>query len=179
MRALHHQQVGSNCADSLGNSVGSGLCKHMALEVHPLGRMLELKGMGRVAIPYLGYIEVNLQIPSIRGYSKDVLMLVIPTMTYTEKVPVVVGSKIIHGAMKVITKEELVRQQMCGGRPTSLWSCLGHSSCPKNAQGGRALPEGHPLLQTLAPPCIRNSVSMTSMGTSALLMGSQSLHLGL
>ena len=38
------------------------------------------------AIPYLGYIEVNLQIPGIRGYNEDVMLLVILTMIYAEKV---------------------------------------------------------------------------------------------
>ena len=48
------------------SSVSYGFCEHMALEVNPLGRQLELEGTGRSAIPYLGYVEVNLQIPGIR-----------------------------------------------------------------------------------------------------------------
>ena len=44
----------------------------MALKVHPLERLLKLEGTSRAAIPYLGYVEVNLQIPGIRGYSEDV-----------------------------------------------------------------------------------------------------------
>ena len=55
------------------------------------------------------YVEVNLQMPGIKGYNGDVLLLVIPTMTYSEKVLVMVRSKIIDRAMGMIMKGELVR----------------------------------------------------------------------
>ena len=47
------------------SSVSSGFCKWMTLKVHPLDRLLELEGTGGSAIPYLGFVEVNLQIHSI------------------------------------------------------------------------------------------------------------------
>ena len=81
----------------------------MALRVHPSDRLLELEGTGDSSIPYLGYVEVNLQIPSIGGYNKDVLLLVILTMTYAKKVPVIVGSNIIDSAMGMITKREIAK----------------------------------------------------------------------
>ena len=67
------------------------------------------RGYWGSAIPYLGHLEVNLQIPYIKSYSEDVLPLVIPTMTYSEKVPVMVGSNIIDRVMGLLTKGELVR----------------------------------------------------------------------
>ena len=45
----------------------------------------------------------------IWGYNKDILLLVIPTMAYSEKVPFMVGSKIIDRAMGMIMKGELVK----------------------------------------------------------------------
>ena len=81
----------------------------MALKIHPLDRLLELEGPGGLAIPYLGYVEVNLQIPGIKGYNKDVLLLVITTTTYSEKMPVMVGCKIIGRVRGMIMKGELVR----------------------------------------------------------------------
>ena len=51
----------------------------MALKVYTLDRLLELEGTGGSAIPYLAYVEGNLQIPGIKGYNEDVLLLVIPT----------------------------------------------------------------------------------------------------
>ena len=91
------------------SSISSAFCDILALEVHPLGRLLELEGTGSFTIAYLGYIEVNLQVPGIKGYNEDVLLLVILTTTYSEKVPVMVGSKIIDWVMGMMTKGELAR----------------------------------------------------------------------
>ena len=81
----------------------------MALKIYPLDRLLELEGTRGSPIPYLGYVEVNLQIPGIMGYNEDILLLVILTMTYAEKVLFMMGSKIIDRVMGMITKGELVR----------------------------------------------------------------------
>ena len=89
------------------SSVSSQFCKELALEIQPLGQLLELDGTGGSAIPYLGFMEVNLQIPGIQHYNKDVLLLVIPTMTYSKMVAAMVGSKIIDKALSLITKGEL------------------------------------------------------------------------
>ena len=89
--------------------INSGFCEQMALTGHPLDWLLELEGTRGSAILYLGYVEVSLQIPGIRGYKKDILLLVILTMTYSEKVLVMVGSKIIDRVMGMITNGELVR----------------------------------------------------------------------
>ena len=81
----------------------------MALKVHPLDRLLKLEGTGRATILYIGYVEVNVLIPVIKGYNEDVVLLVIPTMTYAEKVPAMVGSKIIDRAMGMIMKGKLAK----------------------------------------------------------------------
>ena len=94
------------------SSASSGFCKQMTLKVHPLDRLLELESTGGSAIPYLGFVKVNLQIPYIKGYNEDVLLLVIPTTTYSKKVPVMVGSKIIDRVMGMIIKVELARATM-------------------------------------------------------------------
>ena len=71
------------------SSVSTKFCEDLALHIQPLGQT------GDAAIPYLWFMEVNLHIPGIRNYNKDVLLLVIPTTTYSEMVLVMVGSKII------------------------------------------------------------------------------------
>ena len=91
------------------SSVSSEVFKQMTIKVHPLDRLVELEGTRGSAIPYLGYVEVNIQIPGIQGYNEDVLLLVILTTTFSEKVPVMVGSKIIDRTIRMITKGELVR----------------------------------------------------------------------
>ena len=67
------------------------LCEDLDLKIQALGQLLELEETGSAAIPYLRFVEVNLQILGIRGYNEDVLLLAILTMAYTEGVPVMVG----------------------------------------------------------------------------------------
>ena len=88
------------------SNIHAQLCKDLDLEIQPLGQLLELEGAGGAAIPYLRFVEVNLQIPGIRGCNEDVLLLAIPTMTYSERVPVMVGSKIIDRALSYMTVGE-------------------------------------------------------------------------
>ena len=91
------------------STISARLCEELDLEIQPLGQLLELEGTGGAAIPYLGFVEVNLQIPGVRRYNEDVLLLAIPTMTYSERVPVVVGSKIIDKTLSCMTVGELAK----------------------------------------------------------------------
>ena len=65
------------------SSVSSQFCEELALEIQPLGQLLELEGTGGATISYLGFVEFNFHIPGIQHYNEDVLLLVIPTMTYS------------------------------------------------------------------------------------------------
>ena len=58
-------------------TLSSQFCKDLVLQIQPLGQLLELEGTGGSATPYLGFMEVNLQIPGIRNYNEDVLLLVL------------------------------------------------------------------------------------------------------
>ena len=114
----------------------------MALKVHPLDRLLDLEGTGGSAIPFLGYIEVNLQVPVIKGYNEDILLLVILTTTYSEKVLVMVGSKIIDRVMGMIMKWELVRATMTWKQAHFGVVMSGSPQLPKEVQGGKGCYEG-------------------------------------
>ena len=48
------------------SSIISQFCRDLALQIQPLGQFLEVEGTGGSAIPYLGFVEVNLQIPGIK-----------------------------------------------------------------------------------------------------------------
>ena len=63
------------------SSINSQFCEDLALQIQPLGWLLELEGTGGSAVLYLGFMDVNLQISGIRNYNEDGLLLVIPTMT--------------------------------------------------------------------------------------------------
>ena len=87
--------------------------------------------------------------------------------TYSKKVPVMVGSRIIDRAMGMIMKGELVRATATWKRPTSVWLCPGHYAL------NRVTPSVAP---TLLHP--RNSVWTMSMGMSIPHRGSPFLCLG-
>ena len=89
------------------SNISAQLCEDLGIEIQPLGRLLELEGTGGAAIPYLGFVEVNLQILRIRGYNEDVLLLAIPTTAYAEGVLVMVGLKIIDWTLSCMTVGEL------------------------------------------------------------------------
>ena len=91
------------------SSISSWFCEELTLQIQSLGRLLELGGTGGSAIPYLGHVEVNLPIPGIKNYNEDILLLVIPTMAYFEKIPFMVGSMIIDWAMRIIIKGEVLK----------------------------------------------------------------------
>ena len=52
--------------------VSAQFCKSLALQIQPLGWLLELEGTGGAAIPYLRFVEVNLQILGTRNDNEDV-----------------------------------------------------------------------------------------------------------
>ena len=93
-------------------SISTQFCKDLSLQIQPLGQLLELEGTGGAAIPYLRFVEVNFQILEIRNYNLDVLLLVIPTMTYSKMVLVMVGTKIINKALSLMTMGELAKATM-------------------------------------------------------------------
>ena len=140
------------------SSESSGFCEWIALKVNPLDRLLKLDGTGGSAILYFGYEGVNPQILGIRGYNEDGLLLVILTKTYSEKVPVMVGSKIIVRVMGMITKGELVRATMTWKQAHFGVVMSGHSSFPHKGAKGCGAAKGSLPLQppTLLHP--RNSV---------------------
>ena len=74
--------------------------KKMGLKIQSLENMLDIEGGGGIAIPYIGYVEVQLQIPEIKNYKENALMM------RNEKVPFEIGKIHIHAALKKMTKEE-------------------------------------------------------------------------
>ena len=95
------------------------------------------------------------------------MLLVIQTMTYSEKVPVMVWSKIIDRAMGMITKGELVRAtvtwkqaHLMGGyvwvTPAAIQKCKGEQGAMKGLP-----PPSLPIL-----PHLRNSLLTMSRGMS-------------
>ena len=89
------------------SNISAQLCKEIGLEIQTLGQLLELEGTGDAAIPYLRFVEVNLQIPRIRGYNEDVLLLAIPPQPMLREFWSWWVQKIIDRALSCMTAGEV------------------------------------------------------------------------
>ena len=105
--------------------------KKMGLKIQSLESMLDIEGGGGIAIPYIGYVEVQLQIPDIKNYKEDALMMVMNDSRYGKKVPFAIGTIHIHAALKKMTKDEWKNYD-------SIWAeCSSASFCFQSFGDGR------------------------------------------
>ena len=83
-------------------------CDEHGYEIQPLEHLVPIEGSGGANVPYLGYVEVRMQIPGINSFDRDVLMLVSPINTcYHQRVPIQIGSPIIDQVTTCISEDEL------------------------------------------------------------------------
>ena len=66
-----------------------------------------LKDFGGVDIPYIGYTQIQLKVPGIEGYEKEILVFIQKDSRYSERVPVILGTLHIKDIIETATKEEL------------------------------------------------------------------------
>ena len=81
--------------------------KELGLRIQHLHTLLDLEGTGGLEIPYEGYVELNLDVPEVKGFKEDVLMLVVKDSEYGKRVPVAIGTLHIDMILDTATKEEL------------------------------------------------------------------------
>ena len=60
-------------------------------------------------IPYIGYTQIQLQIPGVKDYDKDILVFIQKDNRYSEQVPVILGTLHIKDVIQSATREELVK----------------------------------------------------------------------
>ena len=89
------------------SSISDKFAEELNLEVKKLETLLDLEPTGGGQVPYDGYVEVRLQIPSVQAFDLDVLMLVIPESGYSKSIPVTIGTLHIDEVINLITDEEL------------------------------------------------------------------------
>ena len=102
--------------------------KKMGLKIQNLDSLLDIEGGGGIAIPYIGYVEVNLQIPDIKNYNEDALMMVMNDSRYGHKVPFAIGTIHIHAALKAMTEDEWDNM-------TFSWQSVALPACASKASG--------------------------------------------
>ena len=69
------------------STITDHFARELRLEVKDVGTLLNLEGTGGGEVPYSGYVEANLKIPSMPNFSRDILLLVVPNSRYGERVP--------------------------------------------------------------------------------------------
>ena len=83
--------------------------KALNLEIKPLNTILDIEVTGGGTCPYYGYVECRLQLPQIKKFDVDVLMLIIDDSEYGVRVPVQVGTLHIDMALDLATEAEMKR----------------------------------------------------------------------
>ena len=84
------------------STITDHFARELRLEVRDVGTLLNLEGTGGGEVPYSGYVEANLKIPSMPNFSRDILLLVVPNSRYGEKVPVALGTLAIDLVLNYI-----------------------------------------------------------------------------
>ena len=83
--------------------------KALDLEIKPLHTILDIEVTGGGTCPYYGYVECRLQLPQIKKFDVDVLMLIIDDSEYGMRVPVQLGTLHIDMALDLATETEMRR----------------------------------------------------------------------
>jgi hypothetical protein len=72
---------------------------------------LHVTGAGDRALPYMGYIEVDVSVPDIGLESVICILLVAPDTQYTESVPVILGTHVLNRLQRQLESNHGVQFQ--------------------------------------------------------------------
>ena len=86
-------------------TIAHSFTRQLQLEVHDLNEVIHGGGDRGFTVPYLGYVEVNLQILQFPQYEKMILMLVIPDSGYTYGILIQIGTQVIQKVMQMVNEQ--------------------------------------------------------------------------
>ena len=89
------------------SAVVKSFAEELQLEIKPLKTILDIEGTGGGVVPYHGYVKCRLQLPQIKKFDIDVLMLVINDSAYGMQVPIQIGTLQIDMALDLATEAEM------------------------------------------------------------------------
>ena len=92
------------------------LVKALDIKIQNLKEILPLEGAAGIKVPYLGYVEAQLEITSVDAFNEDCLFLVMPDHEYGHRVPVTIGTLHIDMIIEQVTKDELDQLGTAWGR---------------------------------------------------------------
>ena len=69
--------------------MSKGYCDVHRYEIQPLDRLVPIEGSGGADVPYIGYVDIRMQILGVSSFDQDVLMLIYHTTShYHRRVPI-------------------------------------------------------------------------------------------
>ena len=69
------------------STITEDLVEHFQLPIQTLNRFFNIESTRGIRVLYSGYVEVHLQVPSVKAFDRDVLPLVVPNSPYGDIVP--------------------------------------------------------------------------------------------
>ena len=88
------------------SQITNSLAKALKLPIKQLKTLIPMQGSGGITVPYLGYVEATLNIPEVKAFQEDCLLLVMNDHTYGKCVPITIGTLHIELIIDRATKEE-------------------------------------------------------------------------
>ena len=89
------------------SSISDTFASKLGLEIKQLNTLLNLEPTGGRQVAYDGYVELHMQVPNVKAFDLDVLMLVISESEYSRRVPITIGTIHIDEIINLITDEDL------------------------------------------------------------------------
>ena len=89
------------------SAISESMVKTLGLPFRQLHTLLHLKGATRVDVLYLGYTKVRLDIPEVKTFNHDCLLIIYPDSKYSQRVPIILWTLHIDEILDLATEEEL------------------------------------------------------------------------
>ena len=89
------------------STITEDLVEHLQFPIQTLNRFLNTEGTRGIRVPYLRYMEMHLQVPVVRAFDRDVLLLMVPNSPYGDRVSPKLGTVQIDMMLDVATEDEL------------------------------------------------------------------------
>ena len=89
------------------SSILKSFADKLGLPCRQLQRLLEIEESGEIDVPYLGYTEINSQVPGVKTLNEDILVVIQNDSTYSSRVPIAHATLHIDMVIEKATAKEL------------------------------------------------------------------------
>ena len=89
------------------SSISKSVVEKFGLPCQQLQQLLEIEGSRAIDVPYLGYTEVNFQVPGVKALNEDILVVIQNDSAYSSRLPITLEALHIDMVIEKVTSEEL------------------------------------------------------------------------